>query len=110
MPRIELRDPFGTCYVITSSNPDTIAAWLLEHARMATDNRLGPWMLGVYPAFSPQTGPGGQPVSDWPTGISGTADHYLLAAGQLGRLAQWLEAEMGRGEFPPERDSGDEQG
>jgi hypothetical protein len=107
MPRIELRDPFGTAFTIASSNPDTIAAWLLEYARLAVsaDTSVYPWMLTVWPLPSVDRGPDGGVAFDWPVGGGQSAQGYWMHAEAMGRLAGWLEAEAGRGEFPPERES-----
>lgn len=51
MPRLELRDHFGTTYAITSQNLETIGRWLTEWLPQLASPKvsLGPLQLSIYP-------------------------------------------------------------
>lgn len=84
-----------------SSDPAVVSAWLLEQARngVSADASNYPLQLRVWPIPSEQRRPDGQPAWDWPINPGGFG-MYDLTAQALGRLAQWLEAESDRAEFP----------
>lgn len=105
MPRIELRDPFGQMFLLTSSDPEIVKLWLIEHARLAVgaSDNWAPWTMTVYPIAAPALGPRGAPVFDWVPvrdNKQGLAGQYQVTARALGGLAEWLEAER-RGELHP---------
>lgn len=102
MPRIELRDPFGQMFLLTSSDSEVVKLWLIEHARLAVgaSDSWAPWTMTVYPIATTTVGP---PVFDWTPARDnkrGLVETYQLTAAALGGLAEWLEAER-RGELHP---------
>jgi hypothetical protein len=86
MPRLELRDHFGTTFAITSQNLETIARWLTEWLpQLASPNvSLPPLQLSVYPM---PLGPDYKQF-DWPM-IPRTV---ALDAGGVGMLLAALRA------------------
>jgi hypothetical protein len=67
MPVIHIQDAFGYNYQIHSANPDTVAAWLLEHIRKmnSANAQYMNCQIRTYPAWvaDPKTE---QLVPDWP--------------------------------------------
>jgi len=69
MPRIEMQDPSGRTYVMDSSNPETVARWLVETLPKVAGDPNYPGQIRVLPGFvwdfKTRTD-----VPDWPPNVS----------------------------------------
>ena len=82
MPQIQWRDAYGYEWSITSSEPDTIAAWLLEQAKRTASLNTQTWEQRVI--IYPMMVAGG--VTDWPVG----QQDFTVQADGLVRLAHLM--------------------
>lgn len=96
MPVIEIQDAFGQYHRIDSSNPDTIAAWLLEQVRHinTVNSAMMDCRIRVYPlsVTDPVTGQG---AYDWP--IVNNQDWFLRSDKLLNRIIELLINERDKG-------------
>lgn len=80
--RVELRDGYGTYHVITTRNPDTLAAWLVERIGIIRPDHIVPAQILVWPEFhADEQNPQGIP--DW------IPDSRIL--GRAGRILRPLD-------------------
>lgn len=91
MPRIEIIDWYGSCWSITSSDPETIGRWLVEHVRkfVSVNSAMGDIRMRVWPMPSGTVDAQGKDEYDWP--IGGTGQFYNLTREKLTGLAEYLE-------------------
>lgn len=79
--RVELRDGYGVPHTISTANPDTLAAWLVERIALAHPTDAMPAMVKVWPEihYSPDHPQG---IPDWiaDTRIFGSVGHVLEPA------------------------------
>lgn len=91
MPYFTIRDLYGTCFQLTSSEPEVIKGWLIEMCRKASsvNSMMGPMTITVNPISL--NNDYNAPVYDWPiSGIKQYAE-YRVQADALIRLAEMLE-------------------
>lgn len=88
MPHIQIIDHFGGNHMITSSDPEVIKGWLLEHASMlsSTNASLGPVQLFIRPMPGIHDG-----EWDWPPDF---VPDLNVTRGQLQALADFIRDGM----------------
>lgn len=80
--RVEIHDAYGNPHLITTSNPDTLAAWLVETIATIKPTSQAPARILIWPSFKwSEQYPQGQ--ADW------IADTRIL--GQSGEILRPLD-------------------